>query len=183
MEESNIKSENLSHSEGEQILHTAHEVTPVLAEPTSCSASSILLSPSNSAISDASEIAQVGARTAGQSAPCLPEKAKGTRKRLSASARKAKLEAIANDYRTGHPAAAIMLRQGLSKSQFTEMLAKLLLEGALTPIVPAYEVLPASKAIKNIPGLEVIEGGYVRVKITDAGILLTPYTEDAQDEL
>lgn len=105
------------------------------------------------------------------------------RNRLSASARKAKREAVATDYKAGHPPLAIMLRNTLSKPQFTDMLAELLLGGTLTPVAPSYEVLPASKAIKSIRGLITREDEYVRVTKTDKGFLLTPYTpEGVSDE-
>ena len=105
------------------------------------------------------------------------------RNRLSASDKKAKREAVAADYKAGHPQLAIILRNALSKSQVTEMLAELLQDGTLTPVAPSYEVLPASKAIKNISGLGTSEDGYVRVMKTDQGILLIPYNpKEAENE-
>lgn len=104
------------------------------------------------------------------------------RNRLSASDKKAKREAVAADYKAGHPQLAIMLRNTLSKPQFTEMLAELLLDG-MAPVAPSYEVLPSSKAIKSIRGLVTSEDEYVRVTKTDKGFLLTPYTpEGVSDE-
>lgn len=111
--------------------------------------------------------------------PVIPK----TRKRLSASVRKAKLEAVAADYKAGHPRFAIMLRNGLSKIQLAEIIAELMMGGTLGPVAPTYEVLPASKAIKSIPGLVTSEDGYVRVTKTDQGVLLAAYTpEGASDE-
>lgn len=105
------------------------------------------------------------------------------RNRLSASDKKAKREAVAADYKAGHPQLAIILRNALSKSQVIEMLAELLQDGTLTPVAPSYEVLPASKAIKSISGLGTSEDGYVRVMKTDQGILLIPYNpKEAENE-
>lgn len=105
------------------------------------------------------------------SSPVAPK----SRKRLSASARKAKLEAVKKDYLDGHPKDAIMLRNDLSKTQVSEMLTTLLLDGTVAVRPSDYQILSMSTEIKKIPGLNVPENGYVRIETTDNGVLLTPY--------
>ena len=97
------------------------------------------------------------------------------RNRLSATERKAKRKAVADDYRAGHPGLAIMLRQGLSKSQFTEILADLFMKDHLTPAEPKYEVVPASTQIKALSQFAGNDTEYVRVKHDDHGTTLTLY--------
>lgn len=100
------------------------------------------------------------------------------RNRLSATERKAKRKAVADDYHAGHPGLAIMLRQGLSKSQFTEILADLFMKDNLTPRAPAYEVVTVSTAIKALSPFAENDSGYVRVEYTDDGATLTQYSKE-----
>ena len=104
------------------------------------------------------------------------------RNRLSATERKAKRKAVADDYRAGHPGLAIMLRQGLSKSQFTEILADLFMKDNLTPRAPAYEVVTVSTAIKALSPFAENDTGYVRVEYNDHGTTLTHYIREGQNE-
>ena len=104
------------------------------------------------------------------------------RNRLSASEKKAKRMAVAKDYQAGHPSLAIMLRLGLSKSQFTEILADLFMKNALTPKAPTYEVVPVTTAIKALSPFAGNDAGYVRVEYTDDGATLTQYSKEDQDE-
>ncbi|WP_240825836.1 hypothetical protein [Desulfovibrio sp. UIB00] len=90
----------------------------------------------------------------------------------------AKCKAVADDYRAGHPGLAIMLRQGLSKSQFTEILADLFMKDNLTPMAPAYEVVTVSTAIKALSPFAENDSGYVRVEYTDDGATLTQYSKE-----
>lgn len=139
-----------------------------------------MIESEKSLLPSANTEASISQKVAGSHTP--PPVIPKNRKRLSASARKAKREAVATDYKAGHPQLAIMLRNTLSKPQFTEMLAELLLDG-MAPVAPSYEVLPSSKAIKSIRGLVTSEDEYVRVTKTDKGFLLTPYTpEGVSDE-
>ena len=100
------------------------------------------------------------------------------RNRLSAAEKMAKRKAVADDYRAGHPGLAIMLRQGLSKSQFTEILADLFMKDNLTPRAPAYEVVTVSTAIKALSPFAENDSGYVRVEYTDDGATLTQYSKE-----
>ena len=69
------------------------------------------------------------------------------RNRLSANEKRAKSKAVADDYQAGHPSLAIMLRQGLNKSQFTEIMAELFMKGNVTPMTPKYHCCPAKHPI------------------------------------
>lgn len=51
---------------------------------------------------------------------------------------------------------AIMLRQGLNKSQFTEIMAELFMKGNVTPMTPKYDVVDASTPIKALPKFKEI---------------------------
>ena len=104
------------------------------------------------------------------------------RNRLSAAEKMAKRKAVADDYRAGHPGLAIMLRQGLSKSQFTEILADLFMKDNLTPRAPAYEVVTVSTAIKALSPFAENDTGYVRVEYNDHGTTLTHYIREGQNE-
>ena len=104
-----------------------------------------------------------------------------TRNRLSASDKKAKREAVAADYREGHPKLAIMLRQSLNKSQLNEIILDLLSEGEIIPVAPSYEVVAVSKPIKALPQFADGSVEYVRVEQAEQGITLTPYIKENDD--
>ncbi|MCB6543266.1 hypothetical protein LI168_14190 [Desulfovibrio desulfuricans] len=104
------------------------------------------------------------------------------RNRLSANEKKAKREAVLNDYQAGHPSLAIMLRQGLSKSQFTEILADLFMKDSLTPRAPEYEVVAVSTPIKALSQFAGSNTEYVRVKHDDVSTNLTPYIQESDND-
>lgn len=106
-----------------------------------------------------------------------------TRNRLSASDRKAKCEAVAADYQSGHPRLAIMLRQGLSKSQLNEILTHLFMRKKITPIDPLYELVSISTPIKALSQIEGKTVEYVRVEQAECGTILTPYLIGGANEL
>ena len=105
------------------------------------------------------------------------------RNRLSASDRKAKCEAVATDYQSGHPRLAIMLRQGLSKSQLNEILTHLFMRKKITPIDPLYELVSISTPIKALSQIEGKTVEYVRVEQAECGTILTPYLIGGANEL
>lgn len=102
--------------------------------------------------------------------------------RLSASEKKAKRKAVSDDYRAGHPSLAIMLRQGLSKSQLTEILADLFMKENLTPKAPEYEVVAVSTPIKALSQFAGSTTEYVRVEHDDHRTVLTPYIQEVDNE-
>ncbi|MTJ92343.1 MAG: hypothetical protein F8N36_05710 [Desulfovibrio sp.] len=104
------------------------------------------------------------------------------RNRLSASEKKAKRKAVSDDYLAGHPKLAIMLRQGLSKSQFTEILADLFMKDNLTPRAPEYEVVAVSTAIKALSQFAGTTAEYVRVKHDAHSTILTHYIQEIDNE-
>ena len=97
------------------------------------------------------------------------------RNRLSAGDKKAKLEAVASDYRKGYPMLAIMLRQHLTKPQLNDMLAHLFVIERLTPVTPTYEVVAVSSPIKALFQSANSPVEYIRVEQSHRGINLTPY--------
>lgn len=104
------------------------------------------------------------------------------RNRLSADEKKAKRKAVADDYRAGHPSLAIILRQGLSKSQYTEIMTDLFTKNKLTPTESRYEVVPVSTQIKTLSQFAGNDAEYIRVMHDDHGTTLTPYIKEIDNE-
>ncbi|MBB5143646.1 hypothetical protein [Desulfovibrio intestinalis] len=105
-----------------------------------------------------------------------------TRNRLSARDKRAKREAVAADYRAGHPKLAIMLRQHLSKPQLSEILAHLFMAGELSPVAPSYELVTASTPIKALSQFADGSVEYVRVEQDGHGTKLTSYLPGVENE-
>ena len=104
------------------------------------------------------------------------------RNRLSANEKRAKRKAVADDYQAGHPSLAIMLRQGLNKSQFTEIMAELFMKGNVTPMTPKYDVVDASTPIKALPKFARNTTKYIRVEHSSDSTILTSYSKESNNE-
>ena len=104
------------------------------------------------------------------------------RNRLSAQGKKAKRDAVAVDYRAGHPQLAIMLRQRLSKPQLNEMLAHLFMTEELSPVAPSYELVTVSTPIKALHQFGDGSVEYVCVERNEHGTKLTPYLPGGENE-
>ena len=104
------------------------------------------------------------------------------RNRLSANEKRAKSKAVADDYQAGHPSLAIMLRQGLNKSQFTEIMAELFMKGNVTPMTSKYDVVDASTPIKALPQFARNTTKYIRVEHSSDSTILTIYSKESKNE-
>ena len=104
------------------------------------------------------------------------------RNRLSANEKRAKRKAVADDYQAGHPSLAIMLRQGLNKSQFTEIMAELFMKGNVTPMTSKYDVVDASTPIKALPKFARNTTKYIRVEHSSDSTILTIYSKESKNE-
>ena len=75
-----------------------------------------------------------------------------------------------------------MLRQGLSKSQFTEILADLFMKDNLTPRAPEYEVVAVSTPLKALSQFVGRNTEYVRVEHNDHCTILTHYIQEVDND-